>query len=95
MGGSAVWTYSAVMIQQSTDDYVRGRVFALDFAASQFVAVCATLTLGWLLNHSNEMILRGTTLRLGLVTLIPLTLWLVAVLLIERSERQAVMMAEG
>jgi MFS family permease len=89
MGGSAVWTYSAVMLQQSTEDHVRGRVFALDYAVSQFVAVCATLTLGWLLNHSTEQILRSVTLQVGLITFIPLVIWLVALALIERSERAA------
>jgi MFS family permease len=87
MGGSAVWTYSAVMIQQLTDDHVRGRVFALDYAANQFVAVCATLLLGWLLNQSNEATLRAVTFQVGIATLIPLVLWVLAVLAIERRER--------
>lgn len=89
MGGSAVWTYSAVMIQQATDDHVRGRVFALDYAANQLVAVCATLTLGLLLNRASEPVLRATTFQLGLITLVPLGLWLVALVLIERSERRS------
>lgn len=89
MGGSAVWTYSAVMIQQTTDDHVRGRVFALDYAANQLVAVCATLTLGLLLNRASEPVLRATTFQLGLITLVPLGLWLVALALIERSERRS------
>jgi MFS family permease len=87
MGGSAVWTYSAVMIQQLTDDRVRGRVFALDYAANQFVAVCATLLLGWLLNHSDEATLRAVTFQVGIATLVPLVLWVLAVLAIERRER--------
>lgn len=87
MGGSAVWTYSSVMIQQSTADEVRGRVFALDFAANQLSAVCATLILGWLLNRSDELIIRSVTFQLGLVTLIPLALWLLVLALIERAER--------
>lgn len=90
MGGSAVWTYSAVMIQQSSEDHVRGRVFALDYAVNQLVAVCSTLTLGWLLNQSSEPVLRSVTLQVGLITIIPLAIWLVALALIERSERPAV-----
>lgn len=89
MGGSAVWTYSAVMIQQTTADHVRGRVFALDFAANQLTAVGSTLILGWLLNRSDELLLRSTTLQLSFVTLIPLAIWLVALVVIERSERTA------
>jgi MFS family permease len=93
MGGSTVWTYSAVMIQQSTADYVRGRVFALDYAANMATAVCSTLVLGWLLRSPDEALLRTTTTQLGLVTLVPLALWGLALLLIERSERQAVQAA--
>jgi hypothetical protein len=81
-------TYSAVMIQQASEDYVRGRVFALDYAANQAIAVAATFILGWLLNESNEARLRLVTMQVGLATLIPLGIWIIAVLLVERSEKQ-------
>jgi MFS family permease len=87
MGGSVVWTYSAVMIQQSTEDYVRGRVFALDYAANMFTAVCSTLILGCCYAHPTR---RYCAPQLGLTTLVPLALWGLALVLIERSERRAV-----
>lgn len=89
MGGSVIWTYSTVMIQQSTDDHVRGRVFALDFAANQLAAISVTLILGWLLQESNEALLRSITTDVGFVSIMPLIIWIAVVALLERGERRA------
>jgi hypothetical protein len=36
-GGSAIWTASTTMLQRSSDDRFRGRVFSAEFAVSMFV----------------------------------------------------------
>ena len=87
--GSTVWTYSAVLIQQTTDDAVRGRVFALDMAANQLAAVTAILAIGALVERGSAASLRAVTAQLGFVTLLPLLGWLVALALVKRAERAA------
>ncbi len=47
MGGSANWTYSTIILQKTVPDYVRGRLFAIDFANAQLAAATAALLGGF------------------------------------------------
>ncbi|MEQ8674558.1 MAG: MFS transporter [Aggregatilineales bacterium] len=47
MGGSANWTYSAVILQKSVPDRYLGRVFSLDIAFFQLITVLSTLVHGF------------------------------------------------
>lgn len=46
MGGSANWTYSAVILQKSVPDRYLGRVFSLDISFFQLITVISTIVHG-------------------------------------------------
>lgn len=84
MGGSATWTYSSTAIQMSTDSSYMGRMFSLDWAAYYLAVTISTLVVGHVLdaigvNHAPQV-----ALGIGVLSLIPLTAWVLAVRWVER-----------
>lgn len=50
MGGSVNWTYSSVLLQRTTPDQYRGRVFALDMTLFNLATAFATIVHGTLID---------------------------------------------
>ncbi|MBK8136384.1 MAG: MFS transporter [Chloroflexi bacterium] len=73
MGGSLNWTYSSVLLQRTTPDHFRGRVFALDMTLFNLATVFSTIVQGALidaLGPSNIVIIAIGTAVLSLFPLI-------------------------
>jgi len=49
-GGSVNWTYSSILLQRTTPDHYRGRIFAIDMAFFTLATIFATLVQGWLID---------------------------------------------
>lgn len=79
MGGSANWTYSSVVIQQTVPDRYMGRVFSLDFAVFQLVTVVSTLVHGALVESLGAEGLSQIAFGTAVVSLVPLVIWAVAI----------------
>ena len=47
-GAGSQWSFSSYGLQRYTDDFVKGRVFGLDFAAVTLTATISQLLFGWL-----------------------------------------------
>ncbi len=82
-GGSTNWTYSTVLLQRSVPDAMRGRLFALELAASHLSAIFFSLLWGALVD---EVGLRQTVALAGLLSLVPLTLWTLGLRPMDRRE---------
>jgi MFS family permease len=90
MGSSIYWTYSSVILQKTVPNHYLGRVFALDLAGFQLSTVVSVLVTGWLIEHIDTTNVPGIALGTGLVSLIPLVLWTLAVPWIARKDVAAV-----
>lgn len=55
MSGSINWTYSSVLLQRTTPDVYRGRVFSLDMALYNLATAFSTLVHGALIDHYNAL----------------------------------------
>ncbi|MBC6957841.1 MAG: MFS transporter [Chloroflexi bacterium] len=75
MGGSVNWTYSSVLLQRTTPDRYRGRVFSIDNMLYYVATVFATLIHGTLIDmlgpHNMGWIGAGT----AVVSMLPLLGW--------------------
>jgi MFS family permease len=85
-GGSANWTYSSAILQKQVEDRYLGRVFSVDFAVFQLVTVISTVAHGGIIDllgaEQINLIAYGT----GIISLIPLVAWFVALPRIERHD---------
>lgn len=84
MGGSVYWTYSSVIIQKSVDDSYLGRMFSLDQAGFQTMAVISIVFTGLALQAWGDGAVREIVMITGLLSLIPLVAWWAAVRWLER-----------
>ncbi len=86
MGGSINWTYSSVIIQKSVPDEFLGRMFALDMAGFQFATTVSIFVTGQVIDTIGNENVRQAVHGMGFVSFIPLILWSIAVLWLERRE---------
>lgn len=86
MGGSVYWTYSSVIIQKSVPNEYLGRMFALDWAGFQLAVVINILVTGFVLERVGVAGVRGVAYGTGLLSLLPLVLWTLALPWIERQD---------
>ena len=84
MGGSVYWTYSSVIIQKSVDDSYLGRMFSLDQAGYQTMAVISIVITGLALQAWGDGAVREIVMITGLLSLIPFFAWWAAVRWLER-----------
>lgn len=86
MGGSVNWTYSTVSIQKTVPDAFLGRVFSLDMAGFYLATTLSTLIHGSLVDAVGADRVPMIALWTGIVSMVPLLLW---VLLVRWLEQRA------
>ncbi len=94
MGGSATWTYSSTAIQMSTDSSYMGRMFSLDWAAYYLAVTVSTLISGRVLDAIGTIHAPQVALVTGLLSLIPLIGWVIAVRWVERYTKVLALASE-
>jgi MFS family permease len=72
-GGSTVWVFSTTLLQQSTDDRFRGRVFSADFACMVLTMSIATYSCGVLVDAGVGV--RTLAAATGIAALCPALWW--------------------
>jgi len=72
-GGSTVWVFSTTLLQLHTGDRFRGRVFAADMALSMLTIAIGAYLCGVFLDWGFSV--RAVAIATGLVMLIPVCLW--------------------
>lgn len=72
MGGSTNWTFSTILLQKSVPDRLRGRIFAIELAASHLAFILCSLTWGYAVDHVG---LRRAVLLAAAVSLLPGAVW--------------------
>ncbi|MCC6613127.1 MAG: MFS transporter [Anaerolineae bacterium] len=98
MGGNAYWTYSSVILQKTVEDRFMGRMFSLDFAGFQLSIVLSTIVTSAALEAVGNFNAPAVSLVTGVVSLLPLVAWTLALPWIERQEareNQAQALAAG
>ncbi|MEP6985880.1 MAG: MFS transporter [Chloroflexota bacterium] len=85
MGSSVYWTYSSVILQKTVPDKFLGRLFALDSAGFQLASVVSIIITGWLLDRLKDIPVQNFVIGTGIVSLIPLIVWTLALPWIERK----------
>jgi hypothetical protein len=75
IGGSIQWVFSTTLLQQIVPNRFRGRVFAAEMALLTLVLSLSTYFTGLGLDHGVDP--RVLTMRLGLIFLLPGTLWII------------------
>ena len=89
LGSNVYWTYSSVILQKRVPNEYLGRVFAIDMSFFQLSGVLSTLVIGALVDALGTDQARTISLGTAIASLIPLALWTVAVIWLERRERVA------
>ncbi len=89
MGSSVYWTYSSVIIQKVVPEKFLGRLFSLDLAGFQLATVISTIITGGVVEQVGIGGVRGVALASGLLSLLPLVLWVLALPWIERKDGSA------
>ncbi|MBL8134322.1 MAG: MFS transporter [Anaerolineae bacterium] len=84
MGGSSNWTYSAVMIQKTTDDAFLGRVSSLDWGLFYLATVIGALVNGALVDLFGDESIRTVALLACALGTGALGLWYVLVTALDR-----------
>src|SRR5262245_44455828 len=82
-GGSTNWTYSTVLLQRSVPGAMRGRLFALELAASHSSAILFSLLWGGLVDRVG---LRETVFMAALLSLLPLVAWILGLARMDQSD---------
>lgn len=75
-GGSVLWVYSTVLLQQSVEDSFRGRVFAAELALLTLTMAASNYLTGELLDRFH-LSPRTVTIGIGLFFLLPGLVWFV------------------
>ena len=88
IGGSINWTYSVIIIQKTAPDAKLGRMFALDMAGFQLTTVISTLAHGALIDLVGIEYIYVIVLATGVISVIPLVIWLWIVQYLERIEQR-------
>lgn len=94
MGGSATWTYSSTAIQMTTESSYMGRMFSLDWAAYYLAVTVSTLITGRVLNALGTIHAPQIALVTGVLSLIPLIGWVIAVRWVERYTTRLALASE-
>lgn len=76
MGGSLNWTYSSVLLQRTTPDHYRGRVFALDMTLFNLATVFSTVVQGALIDALGPSNIVIIALGTAFLSLFPLAGWI-------------------
>ncbi len=76
MGGSVLWVFSTVLLQQTVEDQFRGRVFAAEFALLTLTMAASNYVTGELLDRF-QLSPRTVTVGIGLLFFLPGAMWLV------------------
>lgn len=85
MGSSIYWTYSSVILQKTVPDKFLGRVFSLDLAGFQLSTVLSIIITGGVLDRFTGAPVQHIVIGTGIVSLIPLIAWTLAIPWIERK----------
>ncbi len=85
MGSSIYWTYSSVILQKTVPDKFLGRLFALDSAGFQLASVVSIIITGWVLDKLTDASVQNIVIGTGVISLIPLIVWSLAIPWIERK----------
>lgn len=75
MGGSANWTYSSAILQQTAEDAYLGRMFSLETLMIQVIAVISTVGTGALIDVLGADQIYTVTLLIAGISVIPLVIW--------------------
>ena len=75
MGGSANWTYSSAILQQTTDDAYLGRMFSLDSTLLHVMGIVGTIGTGALIDSLGAMQIHTVTWIIAALSLIPFLIW--------------------
>ncbi|MBA3766209.1 MAG: MFS transporter, partial [Acidobacteria bacterium] len=76
MGGSILWVFSTVLLQQTVEDQFRGRVFAAELALLTLTMAASNYVTGELLDRF-QLSPRTVTVGIGLLFFLPGAMWLV------------------
>lgn len=87
MGSSIYWTYSSAILQKTVPDQYLGRVFSFDLAGFRLATVISIFVTGWLTNQASVAQVREVVWATGMISLIPLFLWTLALRWIEHKYR--------
>jgi MFS family permease len=74
MGGSVLWVFSTVLLQQTVEDNLRGRVFAAELALLTLTMAASNYATGELLDRFN-LSPRIVTIGIGIFFLLPAVIW--------------------
>jgi MFS family permease len=86
MGGSINWTYSSVIIQKTVPDEFLGRMFSMDMAGFQFTTAASLFITGYVIDVIGSENIRQVVIVQCLISILPLILWILAVLWLEKRE---------
>jgi len=86
MAGSATWTYSSTILQLSSDKRFMGRVFSLDWMGFYLATTISTQITGLALEELGNQGANTIALWTAAVSLIPLSLWILAVRWLEKRQ---------
>ncbi len=89
MAGSATWTYSSTILQLSADDAYMGRVFSLDWIGYYAAVTVSTLVTGLLIDSYGTGSAPAIAIGSGVISLIPLGIWILTTQWLERHEARA------
>lgn len=76
MGGSVNWTYSSVLLQRTTPDLYRGRVFALDMTLFNLATAFATIVHGTLIDALGPANVEVVAYGTAALSVLPLMFWI-------------------
>ena len=74
LGGGIVWVFSTQLLLQVVPNRILGRVFGTEFGIFTLAGAFSAMITGWAVD--TPLGLRGTTLWLGLLTLLPMVAWI-------------------
>lgn len=92
-GGSVNWTYSSILLQRSTPDQYRGRVFAIDMVFYTIATIFATIVQGGLIDALGEEQIGVIAIGTAVLSILPALGWMWAMR--RWRERAAVRAAGG
>jgi uncharacterized membrane protein YjjB (DUF3815 family) len=75
-GGSVLWVFSTVLLQQTVEDNFRGRVFAAELALLTLMMAASNYVTGELLDRF-QLSPRLVTIGIGVFFLLPGLLWFI------------------
>lgn len=74
-GGSVNWTYSSILLQRTTPDIYRGRVFAMDMVFYTLATIFATIVQGGLIDALGEEQIGVVALGTAGLSVLPILGW--------------------